>query len=816
LYCGSSPTSVLRSTLKLVEAARPSLAWNDLLGVALASASVLTLQVTSTRLFSFLIWYHFAFLVLSLAFLGFTAGGLIVARTASKGSTDPRRLLSWLGFTAGAATLGCYFTLANLPFAAHFASDFRALAIFVVAVLVLLIPFVCLGAYICFALSVWAERVALLYAVDLAGSAAGCVLAAGLLNSLGVPAAFLANGLLAFAAGAFAFAPRVRKPWQWLAIACAAVAWVVVIGGATQELRSWVYLKTSKPYPKLPREFVVARKSNSLATVEMFRFPLASRATLWGLSPTYKGAFPDIVGFAIDGWALTAVYKRADVDVSNSVLDYLPAALPYRLYPPQDALVIGPGGGLDILTALRFGAKHVTGVEINPIIVDAVKHEYAEIAGHLYQDPRVEIHNAEGRHFLKRDERKYDLIQLSGVDTYAASQAGAFALHENYLYTVEAMNDYLDALRPDGMLTFTRWLYVPPRQTIRLCAIADQALRQRGVAHPERHIVVFESNDFTITMIKRTEFLPADTARIERAVADQQFRLLYAPHTRVNPLKARWGENPFYQMWDQGIAKFIAEYPLDVRPTTDDRPFFFEYQRWGGTFVRENLFRTQNAQIVLLETLGVCGLLCAVILWIARRRHRDLGAGLGVRAHVYFIALGLGYIFVENALVQRIILFLGSPVYALTVILFALLASSGLGSAIVARSARLHAHARAVMWAAAAVLVIYAFALRPVLEPLLGLPLAVRILIVILAVAPLGVLMGMPFPLALRAVSQVDSRLLAWAWVTNGAASVLGGIFTMMLAMSAGFSSVFLSAALLYLVASYTYSHLTPRAAAVS
>lgn len=782
---------------------------SDFLGVALASAAVLALQVTASRLFSFLIWYHFAFLVLSIAFLGFTAGGLAAGKLSSV-RADPRPVLAWLGLAAGASTLACFFALARLPLAAHFAADIGGSLAFLSAVLVVLVPFVCLGAYLCLALSAWSERVALLYAVDLAGSASGCVLAAALLNTLGVPAALLSNGLIAFLAGACMLQNTEKRRAGRVAVFAVALGWCFAINAARNELAPWVYMKTSKPYPKLPRELVAARRSDSLSTVEMFTFPNAGTLTLWGLSPLYQRPVPDIVGFAIDGWALTATYNRTQVDVPDSVLDYLPAALPYRFHHARDALIIGPGGGLDVLTALHYGAQHVTAAEINPIIVGAVQHDLADFSGHLYQDPRVEIHLAEGRHYLRRDARKYDLVQLSGVDTYAASQAGAFALHENYLYTVEAMHDYLDALRPNGLLTFTRWLYIPERQTIRLCIIADRAFRERGVEHPERHIVVFESHDFSIVMIKEGEFTPAEVASLQNDTSALGFSLIYAPHLRVNPLAKRWGPNPFYKLWDDGPERFVANYPLDVRPTTDDRPFFFEYQRWGGASASENLFHSQNAHVVLLETLGICGFLCAVVLVLAQRRHRAPGRALGAAAHVYFVALGLAYIFVENVLVQRILLFLGSPIYALTVILFAVLASSATGSALAARFGSLRDQAPAVMLCAATLLVVFAASLRPVLDALLGLELPVRMVVVVLAVAPLGVLMGMPFPLALSRLSEKDPNLLPWAWVINGAASVLGSIVTVMLAMTSGFNVVFAGAALLYVVAAATYSRILP------
>lgn len=779
------------------ESVEPSL--RDFAGLALTSAAVLALQVTATRLFSFLIWYHFAFLVIAIAFLGFTSGGLIVG-TSNAAAGQVRKVrsrLSQLGFTAGISVLLAFGVLSHLPLEPDFQSTIHGFGLFLVAVLVMLLPFGCLGAYICLALSAWPSKIGGLYGANLGGSALGCAIVVALLDVLGVPAAFLSCAVFCWIAGLLTFRPARTTGW----IAAVAVLCVQfgLVGVATDELHPLVYVKSAKAYPHLPREQVIARHSDSLSSVEIFE---GSPDTLWGLSDQFKGQAPKLMSFAIDGWALTSAFERSRAEAPDGVLGCLPAGLPYQLREPGEVLVIGAGGGVDVLTALRFGAKHVVGVEINPIILDSVKHAFAELSGHLYSDPRVEMHNAEGRHFLKRDARKYDVIQLSGVDTFAASQAGAFALHENYLYTVEAMHDYLNALEPHGLLTFTRWLYVPPRQTIRLVAIAERAFRERGVERPADHIAIFANDAYSVVLIKNDPFTEPEIANLEREVTAKHYGFVYAPFRRVNPYPELWGENQFYKFWDVGPERFIEEYPLDVRPTTDDRPFFFEYQRWSLVLAWDLIFQGQNAQVVLLGTLLLCGLLCAAILFAARARYRKLSAGsLGFEMHVYFSALGLGYILVENVLIQRIILFLGAPAYALTVILFTLLAASGLGSAVATRVPALRERARWALLLAAALLLVYAYTLRPALDALLGASLPVRVSIVVLVITPLGFVLGMPFPLAIERLSARDARLVPWAWVVNGSASVIGSIITVMLAMARGFTSVFWVAAALYVIA---------------
>lgn len=784
--------------------AQPS--FRDFAGLAFASAAVLALQVTATRLFSFLIWYHFAFLVIAIAFLGFTSGGLIVG-TSNAAAGQGGRLrgkLSQLGFMSGIAVLIAFAVLSRLPLEPDFQSTLHGFGLFLIAVLVMLLPFGCLGAYICLALSAWPSKIGALYGANLGGSALGCAIVVPLLDALGVPAAFLSVALFCWAAGMLSYHPVKRA--GWVVVASLACAQVAIVSVATDELSPLVYVKSAKAYPHLPREQVIARHSDSLSSVEVFK---GSASTLWGLSDTFKQTPPELISFAIDGWALTSAFQRSRAEIKGGVLEYLPAGMPYQLREPGDVLVIGAGGGVDVLTALHFGAKHVVGIEINPIILDAVKHAYGDFTGNLYSDPRVEMRNAEGRHFLKRDSRKYDVIQLSGVDTFAASQAGAFALHENYLYTVEAMHDYLNALKPHGLLTFTRWLYIPPRQTIRLVAIAERAFRERGVQKPAEHIAIFANTAYSVVLIKNDPLTEPEVARLETEVAAKNFALVYAPFRRVNPYQKLWGENQFYRFWDLGPDRFVDEYPLDVRATTDDRPFFFEYQRWNLVLAWDLIFQGQNAQVVLLATLLLCGLLCVLIMLVARTRYRKTStASLGFEMHVYFSALGLGYILVENLLVQRIILFLGTPAYALTVILFTLLAASGLGSAVATRSVALRKRASWAMLLAAALLLVYAYSLRPALDGLLGASLPVRVLIVVVVITPLGFVMGMPFPLAIERLSATDARLVPWAWVINGSASVIGSIITVILAMARGFTTVFWVAAILYVVAALASARL--------
>jgi hypothetical protein len=319
--------------------------------------------------------------------------------------------------------------------------------------------------------------------------------------------------------------------------------------------------------------------------------------------------------------------------------------------------------------------------------------------------------------------------------------------------------------------------------------------------------------------VKNEAFTPEEVARVQAEVDTRGFSLLYAPYVRVNPpdKAALWGENPFYRIWDEGPANFVANYPFDIRPSVDDRPFFFEYQRWTrpvGPITESTvfvLFQKENAQLVLLGTLAFTGLAALTMLLFGRRRAKAAGLSLGLPAHIYFAALGLGYIAVENVLVQRMILCLGRPAYSLTVILCTLLVASGLGSAWAGRAAgRVEWLTRpaALFGCIIALLLVYSAALRPVLDAVLAFELPARVLIVVALIAPLGFFMGIPFPSAIARLTQQDDRLVPFAWVVNGGASVLGGSITVILAMAAGFTAVFWMAAGLYACAALAASRL--------
>lgn len=791
-----------------------------LLPVALAALSVLALQVALTRVFSLIIWYHFAFLAIAVALLGFTGGGVAVQLWPGlrEGDRDARMARLCL---ASAASVVLALTLASrLPFGASVLESPTQFAYFLAMLAAVTVPFLLTGAVIASALSASGAAASALYAADLVGSGVGCALSVVALDHLGGGAGAMLASAACMALAALAFARRseaFRGRGTALALAAFA-ALAALLAWGRDPLRGPFYLPNAKIFPRIPKADIHSRRCDSTACVDLFRNP--GHMGIWGLSRRYDLPAPTQVGVVIDAWALTSIFeapRRPDgrPELRHPVFEMLLPSFVHlvdraRTFRPRRMLIIGAGGGVDVRSALHFGVPEIEGVEINRNIIRGVSQDFDRFAGGVYHHPSVRITHAEGRHYLRRSPSRYDVLQISGVDTYAASQAGAFALSENFLYTVEAFKEYLQHLSPDGTLTMTRWLYRPDRHTIRLCTIADQAYRELGLGDAAGRMVILSGGinegpgDLSLLLARRTPFGADELRTIRVLAAANGFGVVWSPDGGA-------GDETFTRYFRAADrAAFVRGYHYRIEATTDDAPFFFEYNRFTRLLSsREWVFGAASGQTLLVVTLllalvgGGLGLLLPP--WLRRRRAGAVaGAAMAAGEAPTFLALGLGYIAVESVFVPKFTLFLGSPVHALSVVLFALLASSGLGSAL---SARLVGGSRrrlaAVAAAVAGLLVAEGLGLQRVFEAGLAWPFAARCALAVGLIALPGALMGVPFPtsLALGAAARDEAARGPWAaqaWVLNGYASVVGSVAAMIVAMAWGFTAVLAAAALCY------------------
>jgi hypothetical protein len=806
--------------------------WN-LIGISLLSGALLTLEITLTRIFSVTMWYHFAFMAISLALLGGAVAGVWVYLLGPRlPERNVRHQLTLVALLTSAATLLTFWLYLNMPFRVSqiVEKGISGAGIVKLALIYLdlVIPFFMGGMGISLAMSRWSQRAGRVYAFDLVGASAGCLLSVAALTWLGGPGAVVGVAVLMALAGlAFALSTG-RRAWQGVA----AVWTLAVIALLVLNYNyNWLQVTSGKnPEEDATR---IYEKWNSFSRITVYPPTHWPVPFAWGLSRTYYSPDPGHMLMLIDANAGTPI-QAFDGDLSK--LEFMKYDLPafaYYLKEHPSVFIIGPGGGRDVLTGIVFQASEITGVELNPAIVQAVRNDFDEYAGHVYNlnNPGIRIVVDEARGYISRSYKTYDIIQASLIDTWAATSAGAFALSENSLYTEEAFLTYYQHLDQDGILTMARWYLADmPAEFLRLVSLSLDAWERAGVLHPGQHLVAIanlELNRSTealgTVLVKRSPFTPEELAQVHRVADQLQFTVLYAPDGT--------GSGPVAELVNAADRQaFVRDYPLDISSPTDDRPFFFNLIRLGNLMDRglyaSGVYRTSyEAVYVLMTLLAITLLLSAALvvlpLLVASRRRRIQRAELPYLG--YFAALGVGFMLVEIPSAQRFSIYLGHPTYSLVVVLFSLLLFSGIGSRVTSRwptpplSSRPPAPPKlggtggggkegghALRWIFPLLLVLavaQALAAPTILFATQKWGLPMRITLSVFLLAPLGLLMGMPFPLGIRWLSVRNPAIVAWMWGINGTASVLGSVLSVILALNLGFRITLLVGAGCYLVA---------------
>jgi spermidine synthase len=774
-----------------------------LAGIAATSAALLMTELALTRIFSVTMFYHFAFLAISIALFGLSASGVFVYVMRKKlARAQTPELLCVGALLHAAATLIALACLVRIRVELTYSAEntVRMVAIYVLAAL----PFFTGGAVISLAFARLTERINTLYAADLLGAAIGCLALVPLMNLLGAPGVVMSAAALS-AVAAVCFAPAAwRRRVGDAALLLLAVPATLQLAGL--EPFDVVYTKGYEAGR------VLFTKWNSFSRIGVY-----DRAHQdWSLSPKFTGTRGPSLFMDIDASASTPILKGTGNIADAAYLRYELTAIAYHLVQRPDgftALVIGPGGGRDLLSALLFGARHVDGVEINPIIVrDVMLERFREYSGNLYANPRVSPHIEDGRSFVRRSPDRFDVIQASLVDTWAATSAGAYTLTENSLYTVEAFGEYLDHLTPDGVLTITRWVF----DGLRLVSLAQEACAQRGL-DAAQHLAIVRHDRVATFILKRSPFTQDEVRRLQRVADDLGFTVLYAPGAAAVPVVSDPVEMRSTGTSTADYRKLIlandrqafgAAYPFDISATTDDRPFFFHTTRlrdqFQAAFGRSMLFGSGLS--ALLTLFGISAVL--VVLFIigpllagGERPGRGWAVWLA-----YFGALGAGFMLLEVAVLQRFVLLLGHPVYSLTVTLFSLLLGTGLGS-LISRRVPIERVKRVTVWALITVAVVAALAavaLARIVDFAIAWPLAARVAAAAAILVPLGVLLGIGLPGGMRLLDRVRPEIVAWGWGMNGAFSVVGATLAVFIAMNWGFSVTLTVGALTYLLAAAT------------
>jgi len=781
-----------------------------LLALGLLSAATLALEIDLARLFAVAQFHHFAFMIVSLALLGFGASGTLLTLLPGLRARDPERTLAAAGWGFALTATGAYLLTLYMPFDSfRVALDWRQWGVLALHYLALSTPFLCSGLAVGLLLVAYPAQSSRIYAVNLAGSAAGCLLAVSLSTWLGSEGVLLVAGALgAIAALACAWARYSGAPGR-----IAHIAAIALLLWAALRLPPWLQVRLS-PYKGLsytllyPDAERVYQRWNSISRVDVVRS--TAIRSLPGSGYLCPHPPPAQLALAVDGDSLAPISHVEPGFTDLPFTGCLLTALPYRLRPGARALVMEPRGGFDVLVALGQGARHVTAVEANPLVVRAVREQGAW-AGHVYDDPRVRVFSESGRSFVRQTGERYDVIDLALTEPQHTVVSGAYSLAENYAYTVEAFVDYLERLDEDGLLVVTRWLQVPPSESIRAFGLAVEAVERAG-GNPQTDVIALRSYQQMLILVRRGPFSAGERQAIRRFAAERRFDLVYLPDLQPGEVN-RHNVLPAPDYYDACLAVVRAEdrdewlgaYPFDVRPPSDDHPFFGHLFKWQQTAealamagrIWQPFGGVGYLMPLALLALAVLSAVALILGPLALSRAGAMPQKGAWRTLAYFLFLGLGYLCVEIPLMQRFILFLGQPTWSMATVLGGLLAFSGIGSRLSRR-----VPLRAALFAIPLLVGAMVVGLPSIFERTLSLPLWVRLLVALGALAPLGLLMGMPFPAGIAALD--DAQLIAWAWAGNGATSVIASIGAAVISLGWGFSAVLILGAGCYLGAMAT------------
>jgi len=779
------------------------------LGLGLVALTTLSIQIAFTRLMSFVTWYHLAFFSISTCMLGMTAGAVRVYLRP-----DPRpAALAAVCLRYGLSTLLTVAVLCNLPIQSS--SQGFALAPVLMAVTILMAaPFYFAGGVVAQVLSNPDMPCGRLYASDLLGAALGCLFVLAAMTMIDVPSLLVLCAGVAVLAGVVFFPHAHWSKWVGGLLVVAALVNAVMPS-------AFFYARHSKGNVIPPADRVVLSRWNSFSQVLIGK-PRVQEPVYWGKSPVAP-SFPNVESswFIIDGLAGTPMSRyRSNEDIKFLKFDVTNVANFIR--PTGPSAVIGVGGGRDVQSALLFGHESVTAVEVNPIIVDAHRRlfsGYARIAG----NPAVKLVQDDGRSYMARTKERFSVLQMSMVDTWAATGAGAFSLTENGLYTVEAWKMFLHRLKDDGVLTVSRW-HNPQNlgETGRVVSVAMAALFEFGVKEPARHLAMITSGNISTLIMSRNPLSDNDIDTLNKVAASLHYTVTFLPGQEASHslLKAMLAAKTEQELTKVALE---SETPFNVMPSTDDSPFFFNMLKTGAAFDLQKILnngrlnssdsgvlpgnlQAEYTLLLLIAISLVLAVMTTVVPLVAARRTQALRRRGFVPSAVLFSMIGLGFMFIEIGMMQRLSAFLGQPVYALAIVLFSIILATGIGSFL---SDRLKARTvKRIAFVMVPISAALPFLLALIIASMETSGMTERVLVSILFTLPFGLVMGMFFPTGLRLTREMGFTDTAWFWSLNGVCGTVASGVAVYVSIHFGISATILCATVCYFVAALAMSRM--------
>ncbi|HEU0233531.1 MAG TPA: SAM-dependent methyltransferase [Gallionella sp.] len=791
------------------------------IAIGLLSACVLAYEVLLTRLFSIVLWHHFAYMIISAAMLGYGASGTVL--TLLKEKIAPHFGAVYVMTAAALAVLmpAAFLLAQQVPFnPLELLWDNTQPSKLLAVYLLMMLPFFCGGLGIGLVFSHFGKQASRIYAFDILGAGAGSLGVIGVLFLVPPQQVLAALTALALLAAAIAVVELKVRP-KWLMELFVGLAALVAVVMPAIQVHPSAYKDLSQALDIAGARVVEGRSSplGQITVVENIRVPLR-HAPGMSLNATIEP--PPQLGVFVDGDGPSALTKFDGDLAPLAYLDQLTSALPYHILAADElesprVLVLGAGPGSDVLQALYHGSIAIDAVELDRNVAGLVRQRFRDYAGKLYEQPGVQVYEAEARGFVNASDARYDLIQVALLDSFGTASAGLYGLSENYLYTVEALQTYLSRLTPNGMLAVTRWFTLPPRDALKLFATAVAALERSGVKNPSSRLAMIRGWKTVTLLVKNSAFTANEIAAIKEFCRARSFDLAYHPGMRADEAN-RYNilSQPYF--FDGATAllgpqrqDFIDRYKFYIEPATDDRPHFFRFFKWNSA---AELFalRGQGGMplldwsypllvATLVQAFAASVLLILAPLTLSRCRRTLPGAPVAL----YFFAIGFAFMFMEIAFIQKFVLFLAHPLYAVAVVLCAFLVFAALGSWMAGSwlAGRWQVANKVIMAVIAmGVLTLLYLAILPGLfQALIHLPDAAKIIISVALIAPLAMCMGVPFPTAMTRLADTAEEAIPWAWAINGFASVVGAVLATLLAIHLGFAAVILLAVLIYAVA---------------
>jgi hypothetical protein len=800
----------------------------------LMSASALAYEINLTRFFSVAQFYHFAFMIVSLALLGYGASGTFWAIFPLKERLFINRKLGWIAAGQAITVIGAYLLANQIPFDSFSIMwDPKQAILLTGQFICLAMPFFCHGLAAGLLLAHIHAHSNKTYAVNLFGSSLGCLIALIAPARLGIEGIVMLCCSIASLAALISFTGEIPKensnkignnaPSFWIGIAISLVFFLIstrdVAARSSENMPAMLPEINLSPYKRLsqalqvPGARVVFHKENPFSRIDVIQD--AGTRSLPGLSYRCLGDIPTQDGLLIDGDEISPIIKTK---TNPDLFTCLPSSVAFLIHPQAEALLIEPRGGLEILVALALGSKRVSVVEANSLIVEA--------AAPVYSQSKVHVYSETGRNFLRGTNEMFDIIDYPLTSPYHPVRSGAYSLTEDYRYTVESFTEALAHLNHDGILVITRWLQNPPSEDLKTFATVLTALEKFG-GNPASQIAVLRGYNTVTSLVKAQAFSEQEWETIRHFAEEKAFDLVYAQ--RLDEKESNRFNitlEPIYFRMYNSLANspqrqaFYQSYPYDISPPTDDRPFFAHFFKWSQIkIILSELGKSMQpfggaGYLAVISLLILATILASTIIllplklrWSSMRKSSNLGENQSyplsyrqIDTFIYFAMLGMGYLLIEIPLIQQFILFLGHPTYSMTSVLFSLLFFSAIGSAMSMKIPLLKA-----IFMLTILSMLVPFLLPALFRIVPGLPLAGKLALSSIAIAPLGFLMGIPFPAGINRLSlQGAGSMIPWAWGINGATSVIASVLAALLAISLGFRMVFYSGAVCYGIALLT------------